>query len=113
MDALASRMPVPVDNGVSVGRLPAAIEASAYFVVAEALTNVAKHARARCAEVTARVEDGTVRVQVRDDGVGGARLDGSGLLGLADRLAVLDGELRVDSPPDGGTLIAVVIPLSS
>jgi PAS domain S-box-containing protein len=113
VDALASRMPVPVDNGVSVGRLPAAVEASAYFVVAEALTNVAKHARARRAEVTARIEDGTVRVQVRDDGVGGARLDGSGLLGLADRLAGLDGELRVDSPPDGGTLIAAAIPLSS
>jgi signal transduction histidine kinase len=59
VDALASRMPVPVDNGVSVGRLPAVVEASAYFVVAEALTNVAKHARARRAEVTARVEDGS------------------------------------------------------
>jgi signal transduction histidine kinase len=106
-------MPVPVDNGVSVGRLPAAVEASASFVVAEALTNVAKHARARGAEVTACVEDDTVRVQVRDDGVGGARLDGSGLFGLADRLAVLDGELRVASPPDGGTLIAAAIPLSS
>jgi signal transduction histidine kinase len=113
VDALASRMPVPVDNRVSVGRLPAAVEASAYFVVAEALTNVAKHARAQRAEVTARVEGGTVRVQVRDDGVGGARLDGSGLLGLADRLAVLHGELRIDSPPDGGTLIAAAIPLPS
>jgi signal transduction histidine kinase len=109
--ALASRMPVPVENGVSVGRLPAAVEATAYFVVAEALTNVAKHARAGRAAVTARVEDGSLRVQVRDDGVGGARPDGSGLLGLADRLAVLDGELRVESPADGGTFIAADIPV--
>jgi PAS domain S-box-containing protein len=111
VDALASRMPLPVENGVSVGRLPSAVEATAYFVVAEALTNVAKHARAAHAAVAARVEDGTLRVQVRDDGVGGARPDGSGLLGLADRLAVLDGRLRVESPADGGTLVAAEIPL--
>jgi signal transduction histidine kinase len=109
VDALASRMPVPVDNGVSVGRLPAAIEATAYFVVAEALTNVAKHARARHATVTAHVEDGALRVQVRDDGIGGARPDGSGLLGLTDRLAVLDGQLRIESPAEGGTLVAADI----
>jgi signal transduction histidine kinase len=111
VDALASRMPVPVENGVSVGRLPAAVEATAYLVVAEALTNVAKHSRAERAAVAARVEDGTLRVQVRDDGVGGARPDGSGLLGLADRLAVLDGQLRVESPADGGTLVAADFPL--
>ena len=81
VQALASRMPVPVENAVSVGRLPAAVEATAYFVVAEALTNVAKHARAARAAVTARIEDGALRVQVRDDGVGGARPDGSGLAG--------------------------------
>jgi signal transduction histidine kinase len=96
---------------VSVGRLAAAVEATAYFVVAEALTNIAKHARAQRAAVTAHVEDGTLRVQVRDDGVGGARPDGSGLVGLADRLAVLDGRLRVECPTDGGTLIAADIPL--
>jgi signal transduction histidine kinase len=111
VDALASRMPVPVENGVSVGRLPAAVEATAYFVVAEALTNVAKHARAGYAEVTAWIEDGTLAVQVRDDGVGGARRDGSGLLGLADRLAVLDGRLRVESPAGGGTLVVADFPL--
>jgi signal transduction histidine kinase len=104
-------MPVPVDNAVSVGRLPAAIEATAYFVIAEALTNVTKHARAGRAEVTARIEHGTLAVQVQDDGAGGARPDGSGLLGLADRLAALDGELRVDSPADSGTLVAAAIPL--
>jgi signal transduction histidine kinase len=111
VDALASRMPVPVENGVSVGRLPAAVEATAYFVVAEALTNVAKHARAGRASVAARVHDGTLQVEVRDDGIGGARPEGSGLLGLADRLAVLDGQLRVESPVDGGTLVAADFPL--
>jgi signal transduction histidine kinase len=111
VDALASRTPVPVENRVSVSRLPAAVEATAYFVVAEALTNVAKHARAGRAAVTARVQGGTLRVEVRDDGVGGARPDGSGLLGLADRLAVLDGRLRVESPAGGGTLVSADIPV--
>jgi PAS domain S-box-containing protein len=98
--ALASRMPVP-----------APAEATAYFVVAEALTNVAKHARATGATVRAHVEAGTLQLQVRDDGVGGARPDGPGLVGLADRLAVLDGRLRVESPADGGTLVTAEIPL--
>jgi signal transduction histidine kinase len=112
VDGLASRMPVPVENAVSVGRLPAAVEATAYFVVAEALTNVAKHARAGRASVAARIEDGSLQIRVRDDGVGGALPDdGSGLLGLADRLAVLDGQLRVESPVDSGTLVAADIPL--
>jgi PAS domain S-box-containing protein len=110
VEALASRMPVPIDVGVCVGRLPAAAEATAYFVVAEALTNIAKHARARRAEVTARVQDGTLRVRVRDDGVGGAQPAGSGLVGLGDRVAALDGRLRVESPSGGGTLVAADIP---
>jgi signal transduction histidine kinase len=109
--ALASRMPVPVETSVSVDRLSPAIEATAYFVVAEALTNVAKHARAAHAVVIAQMEDGELRVQVSDDGVGGAREDGSGLLGLGDRLAVLDGRLRVESPADGGTRIVAAIPI--
>jgi signal transduction histidine kinase len=111
VDALASRAPVPVKTDVPVGRLPTAVEATAYFVVAEALTNVAKHARAGHAEVTARIDDDTLTVQVRDDGVGGARTDGSGLTGLADRLAALDGELRVESSADGGTVLAAAIPV--
>jgi signal transduction histidine kinase len=112
VDALASRTPVPVAIDVSVGRLPTAVEATAYFVVAEALTNVAKHARAAHAAVMARIVDGTLAVEVRDDGVGGARPDGGGLVGLADRLAALDGRLRIDSPAKGGTLVAAAIPLS-
>ena len=111
IDALATRMPVPVETDVSVGRLPASVEATAYFVVAEALTNVAKHARARRAAVTAHVENGTLHVHVSDDGVGGARPDGNGLVGLADRLAVLGGRLRVESPAEGGALVAADIPL--
>jgi signal transduction histidine kinase len=112
VEALASRMPVPVDIDVSVDRLPAAVEATAYFIVAEALTNVVKHAHAAHAEVIARIEHGTLAVHVRDDGVGGARRGGgSGLIGLADRVAALDGELRVESPPDSGTLVAAAVPL--
>jgi signal transduction histidine kinase len=108
---LASRTPVPVEIDVSVDRLPAAVEATAYFVVAEALTNVAKHASAGHAEVVARIENGTLAVRVRDDGVGNARPGGSGLMGLADRLAALDGWLRIESPSNGGTLVAATIPL--
>ena len=111
IDALGSRAPVPVEIDVSVDRLPAPVEATAYFVVAEALTNVAKHSSAAHAEVVARIEDGVLRVEVRDDGVGGARPDGSGLQGLWDRLAALDGRLRIESPPDGGTLVAATIPI--
>jgi signal transduction histidine kinase len=109
---LASRMPVPVDVDVSVGRLSVGVEATAYFVVAEALTNVAKHAHAGHVAVSAGVRDGALQIEVRDDGVGGARPDGSGLVGLADRLAALEGRLRVDSPEEGGTLVAAAIPIS-
>ncbi|MEA2340413.1 MAG: hypothetical protein QOG11_490, partial [Solirubrobacteraceae bacterium] len=109
--ALASRTQVPVEIDVSVGQLPTAVEATAYFVVAEALTNVAKHARAAHAEVTAHIQDGVLAVHVRDDGIGGAQRDGGGLTGLTDRLAALDGELRVESPAGHGTLVAATIRL--
>ena len=112
INALGSQTPVPVKIDVSVDRLPAPVEASAYFVVAEALTNVAKHSSAGHAEVVAQIDDGTLRVEVRDDGVGGARPDGTGLVGLADRLAVLDGRLEVDSPPGEGTRLTAAIPLA-
>jgi signal transduction histidine kinase len=111
IEALADRTPLSVQVEIPDERYPAAVESTAYFVVAEALTNVAKHARAGRAKVTARVADGTLLVQVRDDGVGGARPDGSGVRGLVDRLAVLDGRLRVESPADGGTLVAADFPL--
>jgi GAF domain-containing protein len=111
VDALAARMSVPVENGVPAERLPRALEATAYFVVAEALTNVAKHAGANGAEVTASVDDGVLHVEVRDDGVGGARSEGPGLVGLGDRLAALDGALRVESATGEGTLVAADIPV--
>ena len=101
---------MPVELDVQVERLPAAVEATAYFVVAEALTNVRKHSRAKHAAVTARMEDDALRLQVRDDGVGGARTDGSGLVGLSDRLSVLGGTLDVESPPARGTVITATLP---
>jgi signal transduction histidine kinase len=109
--ALASRMPVPVEITVATERLPPPVEATAYFLVAEALTNVAKHAHATAATVRAQVEGGCLRLEVRDDGVGGAQPEGGGLVGLADRLAVLNGELRVESPAGGGTVVSAQIPL--
>jgi signal transduction histidine kinase len=111
VDALVSRMRLPVEVAVSVDRLPRDVEASAYFVVAEALTNVAKHAQAQQAHVNARVDDGVLRIDVRDDGVGGASADGSGLLGIDDRVSALGGELHVESPPGAGTHIAATLPL--
>ena len=111
LDTLVARIDLPVEVDAAAERLPAAIEASAYFIVAEALTNVVKHAHAKHAAVTARVEDGILRVEVRDDGIGSAKPDGGGLLGLADRVAVLHGQLRVESPADGGTLVVADIPV--
>jgi signal transduction histidine kinase len=111
VDGLASRMLIPVELDIAVDRLSAPVEATAYFVVAEALTNVAKHSQAHRATVKARLENRRLQVEVRDDGVGGARADGSGLIGLTDRLAALEGSLRVESPNHGGTLIAASIPV--
>jgi signal transduction histidine kinase len=114
IDALVSDVPLPVSVDVTREQLPAALEATAYFIVAEALTNAVRHAAARSAQVVALVEDGALRLEVRDDGVGGARGDrGSGLLGLRDRAAAVDGELLVDSPPGGGTLVAATLPIAA
>jgi GAF domain-containing protein len=112
LDALVSRLSLPVSVHAPVERLPAGVEATAYFVVSEALTNVVKHARAAGAEVTARVESGTLVVEVCDDGVGGARGDhGTGLGGLEDRVSALDGRLVVESPPGGGTRVCASLPI--
>jgi signal transduction histidine kinase len=98
---------VPVDITVELAREPEeAVQAAAYFVVAEALTNVAKYAQATSASVSVRDQDGGLRVEVADDGVGGAqRAPGSGLSGLADRVEALGGRLVVESPPGHGTRI--------
>jgi PAS domain S-box-containing protein len=109
---LASRMPMPVQVEVCEDRLPAPIEATVYFVVAEALTNVAKHAHASTAAVSARLDDGKLRIEVRDDGVGGVRPEGSGLQGLGDRVAAIDGRLRIHSPAGGGTVVEAAIPIA-
>jgi PAS domain S-box-containing protein len=111
VDAVVTRVDLPVAVDVPAERFPAETEASAYFIVAEALTNVMKHAQAARAEVTASVEDGVLRVRVRDDGIGGVDSSGHGLVGMADRVSALGGQLRVDSPTDGGTLVAAEIPL--
>jgi signal transduction histidine kinase len=112
LDALASRAPVPVEvSGVPSTRLPAEVEAAAYYVTAEALTNVAKYAQASECAVRLALEDGRLRVEVCDDGVGGADPStGSGLLGLRDRVEALDGRLEVESPPGVGTTVAVELP---
>jgi signal transduction histidine kinase len=112
LQGLAARAPLPVTVSAAVeGRLEPAVEAAAYFVVMEALTNVAKYSSATSAEVTVEQVDGHVVVGVQDDGVGGADpAAGSGLAGLADRVAALGGRLMVDSPPGGGTVVRAEMP---
>ena len=113
VDAVVGRLTLPVRADVAAGRLPAEIEASAYFIVAEALTNVVKHADARSAEVTASLADGMLRIEVRDDGAGGADPDGHGLVGMRDRVTTLGGRLEIESPAGGGTLVSATLPLSA
>ncbi|MFI8166772.1 sensor histidine kinase [Streptomyces sp. NPDC086081] len=108
----ADRSAVPVDVDLDLpGRLPAAVEATAYFVVCEALANVDRHSGASRAEISGGHRDGRLSLRIRDDGHGGARAGkGSGLTGLADRVSVLDGRLSLSSPPGGPTLLCVEIP---
>jgi PAS domain S-box-containing protein len=111
--ALASRLDLLIDLDVSSERFNPDIEASAYFIIAEALTNVVKHARAGHAEVTVTVQDETLHLTVRDDGIGGADPGGHGLVGLADRVMALGGRLDIESPTGGGTVISAELPLSA
>jgi signal transduction histidine kinase len=112
VDALASRLSLPVSADVSVDRLPASVEATAYFVISEALTNVVKHSRAHGATVMARTRPGELRVEVSDDGIGGAvRGANTGLRGLEDRVSALNGRLVLESPPGGGTRICALLPI--
>lgn len=112
---VADRSPVPVEVSVAFSeRLPGPVESIAYFVVCEALANVAKHSKARRAMVEGRFEGGRLTVEVRDDGVGGADASaGTGLAGLADRVSVVDGRLMLSSPNGGPTLLRVEIPCAS
>jgi PAS domain S-box-containing protein len=113
IQALTARAPLPVDVlEVPEERLPPPVEAAVYFTVSEALTNVARYARASQATVLIRASDREAIVEVTDDGVGGAReRAGSGLSGLVDRLGALDGRLEIHSPPGAGTRLRAVVPL--
>ena len=111
VEELVERLRLTVSIDVIPDRFRPEIEANAYFVVAEALTNLAKHSRARSAMVAGWVEGNLLHVDVSDDGVGGARPEGGGLRGLADRVAAVGGSMRIDSPSGGGTRITATLPL--
>ena len=111
LDTYVARLDLPVRVDIPDERFPADIEASAYFVVAEALTNVVKHSQAGSAEVAASVDDGTLHLEIRDDGTGGADPNGTGLVGMDDRVTALGGRLNIESPPGGGTRVAATVPL--
>jgi signal transduction histidine kinase len=114
LDALATKAPVPVTVDAELERLQPEIEATAYFVAAEALTNIAKHSQAAKASIKASLESGKLVIEVADDGIGGAVVaGGSGLRGLADRVEARGGRLRIDSPPGGGTCVVGEIPCES
>ncbi|MGI5286379.1 CHASE3 domain-containing protein [Nonomuraea polychroma] len=114
LKALARRSPVPVELKVNVpDRLPEPVEVAAYYVVSEALTNTAKHARATYAMVRAHLDEDVLRLEMQDDGVGGAVAgQGSGLIGLADRVEALGGTFTVLSPPAQGTTLHADLPVS-
>ena len=112
LEALAARLPIPVEIETPEQELPQPVEAAAYYVIAEALANVIKYARASVVTVRVSCDDVNAHVEIADDGVGGAdSAGGSGLRGLADRVAALEGTLTVDSPPAQGTRIVAAIPL--
>jgi PAS domain S-box-containing protein len=113
LTALAGRLPIPVQLDLPGRRLPDAVEASVYFFCAEALTNVVKHARASSAWVRVAAADERCTVEVRDDGIGGARAqsESSGLVGLRDRIGALNGSMDIASPAAGGTELRAWIPL--
>jgi PAS domain S-box-containing protein len=114
IDGLAAGLPIPVQLDVPDSRLPAPVEASVYFFCSEALTNVVKHAHAASASVQVRLIDDRCVVEIRDDGIGGARpgSETSGLNGLRDRIGALNGTMDITSPATGGTVLKASIPLS-
>jgi signal transduction histidine kinase len=115
LEQLAARAPVPVHLSVEIeGRLPEEVEVAAYYLISESLANIGKYAQASTATVEVARDNGHVRVEVVDDGIGGADTeDGSGLRGLADRVEALGGQLRVWSPRGGGTRVRAEIPCAS
>jgi signal transduction histidine kinase len=123
LPGLAELCPVPVSLDMPPRRFPAGVEAAVYFVCSEALANIARHAGATTAALRAWERDGRLYLEISDDGVGGAvigdgieaggRADGSGLRGLADRMAALGGAVAVDSPAGSGTRVTAELPLAS
>lgn len=115
VSALAARSPIPVEVNIALAaRPPATVESAAYFVIAEALTNASKHSGASLVRVDVRVADTVLRVEVSDDGRGGADIEhGGGLAGLASRLSAVEGRLRVASPIGGPTVVLAELPLPS
>jgi GAF domain-containing protein len=113
--ALARRSNVPIEVDANLDeRLPAAVEAAAYYIASEALTNVAKHAHANVVELVASHDDAVLMLEVRDDGVGGVDAGrGSGILGLTDRVEALGGMISIVSPPNGGTTLSVELPITA
>jgi signal transduction histidine kinase len=113
VSALAERSPIPTAvSAAPSGRLPGPVEQAGYFVVSEALANAVKHSSAVSVEIGMRAGGDALVVEVADDGVGGADADGSGLRGLADRVAAAGGRLRVSSPSGGGTRLTAELPLT-
>jgi PAS domain S-box-containing protein len=116
ISALARHSPLPVSVSCAApDRLPECIEANAYFLVAEALTNAVKHARATRVEISINCDGRALVLEIRDDGIGGASMKtaGTGLKGMADRASALDGRLTIGSPPGGGTSVRAAIPLDA
>jgi signal transduction histidine kinase len=115
LSALAARSPIPVKLDVQLReRPPASVEATAYFIVAEALANAAKHAHANAITVRVRQIGDRVHVEVTDNGTGGAtQQPGGGLAGLADRASSVEGSLRISSPEGGPTIVAAELPCAS
>lgn len=112
VEALVSGLDVPVTLDLPAERFSRVVEASAYFVVAEALTNVLKHSQAQQATVRASVDDGMLNIEVRDDGIGGANPAGNGLVGIDDRVSALGGRLWIESAAGGGTVVSARLPTS-
>jgi signal transduction histidine kinase len=111
--ARRSAVPVQLDIG-SDRRLPESVEVAAYYVLAEALTNAAKHARASAVNVRVEADRANLHISIRDDGIGGADLaKGSGLTGLNDRVEALGGRMQITSPAGSGTSMRVTIPLKT
>jgi signal transduction histidine kinase len=113
VDTVAERIDLPLEVQIPDDRYPPEVEASAYFVVAEALTNVVKHSHAKAAKVTVSVDEENLWIEVRDDGIGSADPNGHGLVGVKDRVTALGGHFEVESPAGSGTVVSATLPLSA